>query len=474
MAVCWSRMQEFRPIRAIKHGNLVSCRGAYSGSRFAGSIFISGSISISGSSSISGSRFIFGSKSTLGYGLINCSECWSYQSIWCNGYGTAFGMSADKICGKASPPYGGASGSSLQSRENWVVCHAGPITVPAWDQESRVSTPGLSAEQYALLSQMPSDAGEPPVLTWPQYIRVRVGGDLSYTKMLTGQAAERRAWGDCLELSHYRRCIRANPRTTRTGCELSFPALRAESSIGERMARSSCRVGINESNPAGLCECQGYPTSQPGECDHTDGGTASFYGGNRCAHKRFGNVAYQEPGYGKDWLPDCGVWDRAVDAPEFYKDDGLEQGYTIPFARSTASYRMYKPIEEVSRAGEIQDRTTGEPAYWRGRRRLRGLCGPIPDSGPASWIVCFPVALWRRTKSLEEHNNALRAECWVCPKISTPATCAGCESRADTRAGSSCGPIHLLDRRPTGLPIPPPMEVGPLPSRDPGFPYLRF
>ena len=151
------------------------------------------------------------------------------------------------------------------------------------------------------------------------------------------------------------------------------------------------------------------------------------------------NIAYEEPGSGKDRLPDCRVWDRAVDAPEFYKDDALEQGYTIPHARSTASYRMYKPIEEVSHAGAKQDRTTGEPAYWRGRRRLRSLCGPIPDSGPASWIVCFPVALWRRTKSLEEHNNALPAECWVCPKISTPATCAGCESRADTRAGSSCG-----------------------------------
>ena len=34
--------------------------------------------------------------------------------------------------------------------------------------------------------------GEPPVVHWPQWIRVRVGGELSYTKMLTGAAVERR------------------------------------------------------------------------------------------------------------------------------------------------------------------------------------------------------------------------------------------------------------------------------------------
>ena len=51
----------------------------------------------------------------------------------------------------------------------------------------------LTPEEYARLNRMPEDSGEPPVIHWPQWIRVRVGGEPSYTKMLTGAAVERRA-----------------------------------------------------------------------------------------------------------------------------------------------------------------------------------------------------------------------------------------------------------------------------------------
>ena len=61
---------------------------------------------------------------------------------------------------------------------------AGPITVPAWDQESRDTT-ALTLEEYAQLNRMPDDSGEPPIIHWPQWIRLSVGGELSCTKMLT-------------------------------------------------------------------------------------------------------------------------------------------------------------------------------------------------------------------------------------------------------------------------------------------------
>ena len=73
-----------------------------------------------------------------------------------------------------------------------MVPKAGPITVPAWDQESR-DTSALTPKEYARLNRMVEDSGEPPRIHWPQWMRVRVGGELSYTKMLTGAAVERRA-----------------------------------------------------------------------------------------------------------------------------------------------------------------------------------------------------------------------------------------------------------------------------------------
>ena len=64
-------------------------------------------------------------------------------------------------------PYAAARGRELSSSSS-MVPKAGPITVPAWDQESR-DTSALTPEEYARLR-----------------IRVRVGGELSYTKMLAG------------------------------------------------------------------------------------------------------------------------------------------------------------------------------------------------------------------------------------------------------------------------------------------------
>ena len=63
---------------------------------------------------------------------------------------------------------------------------------PAWDQQSRDTT-ALTPQKYARLNRMSEDSGQPPIIHWPQWIRVRVGGELSYTKMLTGAAVERRA-----------------------------------------------------------------------------------------------------------------------------------------------------------------------------------------------------------------------------------------------------------------------------------------
>ena len=50
---------------------------------------------------------------------------------------------------------------------------------------------GLSPQEYAALNRMPMGSSEPEVREWPKFLRVRVSGDLNYTKVLTGNAAER-------------------------------------------------------------------------------------------------------------------------------------------------------------------------------------------------------------------------------------------------------------------------------------------
>ena len=59
---------------------------------------------------------------------------------------------------------------------------------------------GLSLQEYAALNRMPMGSSEPEVREWPKFLRVRVSGDLNYTKVLTGNAAERSA--GCIPLDY--------------------------------------------------------------------------------------------------------------------------------------------------------------------------------------------------------------------------------------------------------------------------------
>ena len=189
---------------------------------------------------------------------------------------------------------------------------------------------------------------------------------------------------------------------------------------------------------------------------------------------RFGNRPYKD-GYGTNWGPHTGGRDRSMDASKLHKVAGRKQGDTLPYARGPAPYRAYKCIRPLSRARALQDRTFGESPHRRNRRRVRCLRGLIDDPCAASWFVCFPVPLWGRAKPLE-HYNALRATICVCA-IPASTAYADCASGAYPKLGSSgstsyyaCNATTEIRTKIYGSPVPPPMEVGPLPARDPGFP----
>ena len=104
-------------------------------------------------------------------------------------------MSAPRFRGG---PYGATSSAAASSGGPPNI--GGPITVLAWDQFSTASSSGLSPQEYAALNRMPMGSSEPEVREWPKFLRVRVSGDLNYTKVLTGNAAERSA--GCIPLDY--------------------------------------------------------------------------------------------------------------------------------------------------------------------------------------------------------------------------------------------------------------------------------
>ena len=102
-----------------------------------------------------------------------------------------------QISGRA---YGTTTTSSAAASSGGPPNIGGPISVPAWDQFSTASSSGLSPQEYAALNRMPMGSSEPEVREWPKFLRVRVSGDLNYTKVLTGNAAERSA--GCIPLDY--------------------------------------------------------------------------------------------------------------------------------------------------------------------------------------------------------------------------------------------------------------------------------
>ena len=96
--------------------------------------------------------------------------------------------------------YGTTTTSSAAASSGGPPNIGGPISVPAWDQFSTASSSGLSPQEYAALNRMPMGSSEPEVREWPKFLRARVSGDLNYTKVLTGNAAERSA--GCIPLDY--------------------------------------------------------------------------------------------------------------------------------------------------------------------------------------------------------------------------------------------------------------------------------
>ena len=243
------------------------------------------------------------------------------------------------------------------------------------------------------------------------------------------------------------------------------------------MERDEVDYGRRSSDPSAVYPGQDRASPRSGKCG--DANYASTCHGDWDDDQRFGNRPYKEFGYGANWGPNTGGRDRSMDASKLYKVANCKQRDTFPYARGSAPYRVYKCIRPLPRAHTLPDRTFGESPHRRNRGRVRCLCGIVDDPCSASWFVCFPVPLWGRAKPLEEHYYALRTTICVCAILASTAYAgADCTTGAYPKPGSSGSTPPIMpampppesERRFTGLPIPPPMEVGPLPARDPGFP----
>ena len=157
-------------------------------------------------------------------------------------------MSAPRFRGG---PYGTTTTSSTAASSGGPTNLGGPISVPAWDQFSTASSSGLSPQA---LNRMPMGSSEPEVREWPKFLRVRVSGDLNYTKVLTGNAAERSA--GCIPLDY-----RPAPQI-----------------IGARMGRSKAHCGGRISYTPILCQrprCS-YAVLTGGKCANGTGSSKHY------------------------------------------------------------------------------------------------------------------------------------------------------------------------------------------------------
>ena len=384
-------------------------------------------------------------------------------------------MSAPRFRGG---PYGATSSAAASSGGPPNI--GGPITVPAWGQFSTASSSGLSLQEYAALNRMPMGSSEPEVREWPKFLRVRVSGDLNYTKVLTGNAAERSA--GCFFLD-YRPApeIEAIPGPTVVGekyllvCERSLQLERewAEAKLiveGEYPTPPSYvnarLLPLQSLQLAGVQREPEVPSTMEAgtltsdlELAHAKHsvmarvGTITLSTGievwmlqNFIRSLRSGRDALAKMHEARLLMECIHMSRRYKETPQFRLQQlsnrlvgEIEEGYGnyVALSNIPAQFTGSFVFQAFYGDGQIRLRSSIRPSEppLRPRRQQPILAreGPVPGLEPPSIVGVTAMT--------------------------APATMSALDNASET------GP-----QRYTGLPLPPPREVGPLPSRDPGFP----
>ena len=385
-------------------------------------------------------------------------------------------MSAPRFRGG---PYGTTTTSSAAASSGGPTNLGGPISVPAWDQFSTASSSGLSPQEYAALNRMPMGSSEPEVREWPKFLRVRVSGDLNYTKVLTGNAAERSA--GCIPLD-YRPApeVEAIPGPTVVGekyllvCERSLQLERewAEAKLileeeyptppsyvnARVVPMQSLQVASVQTEPEVPSTMEVGALTSDLELAHAKHsvmariGTITLSTGievwmlqNFIRSLRGGMDALPKMHEARFLMECINMSQRYKETPQFRLETlsnrlvgEIEEGYSnyVALSNIPAQFTGSFVFQALYGDGQIRLRSSirpSEPVRPRRQQPILAREGPVPGLEPPSGVVV--------------------------------TTMTGPETMSAPDNASETGPQRFI-----GLPMPPPREVGPLPSRDPGFP----
>ena len=386
-------------------------------------------------------------------------------------------MSAPRFRGG---PYGTTTSSSAAASSGGPPNIGGPISVPAWDQFSTASSSGLSPQEYAALNRMPMGSSEPEVREWPKFLRVRVSGDLNYTKVLTGNAAERSA--GCIFIG-----LSACPRNRsysrpNGGWREKFAGVRKIAPIGARMGRSKAHCGGRISYTPILCQrprCS-YAVLAGGRCANGTGSSKHY--GSWHIDQRLGAGSRQTFCNGPHWDYHPINGDRGLGASDASKPHpkpkrrgrcpskdarGSPPDGVHPYVAALQGHASVSPgdaIESIGgrNRGGVQQLCCFEQ-YTCSIHRLFRLSGLIWGWSDQTSLI-YPSLGTCASSTTTAYFGSRGTGSWpgatiVVIIMTGPETMSAPDNASDT------GPQRF-----TGLPLPPPREVGPLPSRDPAFP----
>ena len=337
----------------------------------------------------------------------------------------------------------------------------------------------LLLEVQQILGGLPMGSSEPEVREWPKFLRVRVSGDLNYTKVLTGNAAERSA--GCIPLD-YRPApeVEAIPGPTVVGekyllvCERSLQLERewAEAKLiveGEYptppsyvnarvVPMQSLQVASVQTEPEVPSTMEVGTLTSDLELAHAKHsvmariGTITLSTGievwmlqNFIRSLRGGMDALPKMHEARLLMECINMSRRYKETPQFRLETlsnrlvgEIEEGYSnyVALSNIPAQFTGSFVFQALYGDGQIRLRSSirpSEPVRPRRQQPILAREGPVPGLEPPLGVVV--------------------------------TTMTGPETMSAPDNASETGPQRFI-----GLPMPPPREVGPLPSRDPGFP----
>ena len=246
-------------------------------------------------------------------------------------------------------PYGATSSAAASSGGPPNI--GGPITVPAWDQFSTASSSGLSPQEYAALNRMPMGSSEPEVREWPKFLRVRVSGDLNYTKVLTGNAAERSA--GCIPLDY-----RPAPE---------IEAIPGPTVVGEKnmlVCERSLQLEREWAYTTILCQRLRCPSAvlTVGRCANGTGSSEHYGSGH--IDQRLGAGSRQTFCNGPHWDYHPINGDRGVDASKLHPKSKIWEGCPCEDARGSPPDGVHPYVAALQRDASVSPWSRYRIDWW--------------------------------------------------------------------------------------------------------------